>query len=240
LIAGEFSPDWAVSFAKIDRQLISCSTVADVYEALTEVAVRIVPGAEQAGITTESRGRMRTHGATGKLVDAVDAIQYELNSGPCVQAVGGESVVSSPDVGTDKRFPAFGPRAVAETHVRSILSLHLPHGDETADGLNLYATELAAFDDEAQSIAIALASQGALAVAAVRARAQAAQLSAALENSRDIGIAMGVLMRSHTITRDSAFEMLRDASQSTHRKLADIARDVADTGTLDVGPQASS
>ena len=202
--------------------------------------MRIVPGAQQAGVTTESRGRLRTHGATGKLVDAVDAIQYELNSGPCVQAVSGESVVSSPDIGADERFPAFGPRAVAETHVRSMLSLHLPHGDETADGLNMYSTELAAFDAEAHSIAIALAAQGAMAVAAVRARAQAAQLSAALENSRDIGIAMGVLMRSHTLTRDAAFEMLREASQRSHRKLSDIARDVADTGALDIGPQTGT
>lgn len=48
----------------------------------------------------------------------------------------------------------------------------------------------------------------------------------------DIGIAMGVLMKSHAITRDAAFGLLRDASQLSHRKLAEIARDVAETGTL--------
>ena len=56
----------------------------------------------------------------------------------------------------------------------------------------------------------------------------------ALKSSREIGIAMGVVMASNKVTRDQAFDLLRIVSQRTHRKLADIAVDVADTGTLDL------
>jgi GAF domain-containing protein len=234
LSSSGFSREWAISFAEIDRQLVACSSTKDVYDALSTTAVRFVPGAEEAGVTVSLRGRHRTFGATGQLVTDVDAIQYDLNSGPCVDAVSGPAVVSSADIGADERYREFGPRAVAETSVRSMLSMRLSQGDETSDGLNLYSTKPAAFDEQARAIAVALAGQGALAVVAARAREQAAQLETALANSRDIGIAMGVLMRANAITRDAAFQLLREASQRTHRKLADIARDVADTGTLDM------
>jgi hypothetical protein len=39
-------------------------------------------------------------------------------------------------------------------------------------------------------------------------------------------------MTQHKFTREQAFDLLRIASQHTHRKLAAIAVEVADTGTL--------
>lgn len=41
-------------------------------------------------------------------------------------------------------------------------------------------------------------------------------------------------MATHKVTREQAFDMLRIASQNSHRKLRDIAVEVADTGTLDL------
>ena len=44
--------------------------------------------------------------------------------------------------------------------------------------------------------------------------------------------AIGVLMSVHKVTRQQAFDLLRIASQQTHRKLVDIATEVGDTGSL--------
>jgi AmiR/NasT family two-component response regulator len=41
-------------------------------------------------------------------------------------------------------------------------------------------------------------------------------------------------MSQHKITREQAFNLLRITSQHTHRKLSQIAADVADTGTLEL------
>jgi len=41
-----------------------------------------------------------------------------------------------------------------------------------------------------------------------------------------------VLMASYTITEHQAFDLLRTVSQRTHRKLRDVAGDVALTGAL--------
>ena len=81
-----------------------------------------------------------------------------------------------------------------------------------------------------------LATHAALAIAGATARARASNLSKALDSNREIGVAMGVLMAQHKITREQAFGLLRLASQNSNRKLADIAAEVADTGVLAGGP----
>jgi ANTAR domain len=72
---------------------------------------------------------------------------------------------------------------------------------------------------------------------------QAANLELALASNRDIGVAIGILMSLHKITRQHAFDELREVSQRTNRKLRDIALDVAETGTIrtlaDAGSSAS-
>lgn len=60
----------------------------------------------------------------------------------------------------------------------------------------------------------------------------AAMLRVALQNSRDIGTALGILMSQHKIGRDAAFELLRTASQHSNRKVRDLALEVVETGTL--------
>lgn len=59
-----------------------------------------------------------------------------------------------------------------------------------------------------------------------------ANLQSALASNRRIGTAVGILMAHRRITDSSAFELLRLVSQSTHRKLREIAEDVILTGTL--------
>ena len=70
--------------------------------------------------------------------------------------------------------------------------------------------------------------------AAVAATSAVRNLTIALQNSRQIGMAMGVLMSALRITQDEAFEALRIASQRSNRKLRDVAQDVVDTGELDL------
>ncbi len=67
------------------------------------------------------------------------------------------------------------------------------------------------------------------------AEAEARHLRRALERSRDIGAAVGVLMAFHKVTRDEAFEMLRRSSQHHNRKVHALALEVISTGTLPEG-----
>jgi hypothetical protein len=97
--------------------------------------------------------------------------------------------------------------------------------------LHLYADH--PLDDTSRRVARLFAANLAAAVQTVHTRAKAANLERALQTSRDIGVAMGIIMARRTCTRDQAFELLRRASRAHRRKLAEIAADVADTGILE-------
>lgn len=64
------------------------------------------------------------------------------------------------------------------------------------------------------------------------AEARSEHLSRALEHSRDIGAAIGIVMSRLMVTQDDAFDWLRRASQDQNRKLYDVACDVVATGDV--------
>jgi hypothetical protein len=59
-------------------------------------------------------------------------------------------------------------------------------------------------------------------------------LHIALQTSRQIGMAMGIIMSRHKVTDATAFGMLREVSQHTHRTVRDIALDIIEQGCIDV------
>jgi ANTAR domain-containing protein/PAS domain-containing protein len=60
-----------------------------------------------------------------------------------------------------------------------------------------------------------------------------AHLQIALQTNRQIGAAVGIVMYSHRVTAEAAFDLLRQASQRTHRKLRDLAESVVEQGCID-------
>ncbi len=62
--------------------------------------------------------------------------------------------------------------------------------------------------------------------------AEIAQLRKALSSNRDIGAATGVVMVQYSLRQHDAFELLRRLSQSSHRRLHDVALDVLESGML--------
>ncbi len=90
--------------------------------------------------------------------------------------------------------------------------------DEQLLGAHLRASDCANVDAGAQEIA--------------RLRSKVDNLEVALQASRTIGMAVGILMAQHKLTEGDAFALLVGASQHSGRKLRDISRDVVDTGDL--------
>jgi hypothetical protein len=140
------------------------------------------------------------------------------------------------DVASDNRWGSWGRRVHDEFGLVSVLSQRLTLLDDSGAvaALNVYSADRDAFDDHAVGMALVMATHGSLLVTAALARSRAMNLTQALESNREIGVAMGVLMHRHRITRVEAFEALRAASQDSNRKLSAVAREVADTGTLAV------
>ncbi|HEV7204094.1 MAG TPA: GAF and ANTAR domain-containing protein [Jatrophihabitans sp.] len=204
-------------------------------EVITRHATTVVPSSACAGITRATNSGFETVAPTDQLTLRVDAIQYELASGPCVDAALTDAVFRAGDLRQDPRWPEFGARAAEQTGVLSMLSFRMFFEDvDHIAALNLYAVEPDAFDSEDELAGLAITTFGALAVTSARRQERITNLERALESNRDIGVAIGVLMGLHRVTREEAFDLLRLASQARHRKLVDIAHDVAQTGSLDI------
>jgi AmiR/NasT family two-component response regulator len=66
----------------------------------------------------------------------------------------------------------------------------------------------------------------------VAARREISELKTAVVSNRNIGAATGILMARHSLTQPQAFDVLRQESQRSHRKLRDVAEEVLFTGRL--------
>lgn len=222
----------AETFAQLGSELNDLSPTESL-GALARSAVDRVPGARHASITNYVHDSFHTVAATDDVARRADAIQYDLGSGPCIDAIVDDTLYRPDDLRHDPRWPEYGRRVSDELGIRSMLSYRL--GVEVGEaivGLNVYGREVAAFDERATLIGLMLATHGALAAALVANQEQVEHLQRALRSNREIGVAIGVLMARHQVTREQAFSLLRMASQDSNRKLHDIALDVADTGTL--------
>lgn len=224
-------------FADMARELHRLNGQDETLAGVVQAAMRAVPGAEAAGVTVVRGSHYRTLAPSSELVRQVDAIQYEQRSGPCVDAIVSETTFRTGDLERDPRWPTFGKRAAIEVGVRSMLAMRLFIDDgqreDTIGALNLYSTQYEAFSELCETLGCVFATHAAIALDGAHAGEQVTNLVVAQESNREIGMAMGVLMSRHRLTQSQAFDLLRMASQHTHRKLREIASDVVQTGMLD-------
>jgi hypothetical protein len=204
--------------------------------------VERVPGTRWASVSLLRTGRFTTPAATDEAAARADTLQYEIGSGPCVDAALDDSVYVTGDVTSGGRWRTWGERVASEVGVHSVFAqrLHLLDESHLVASLNIYSDQPAAFDDHAVGMGLVLATHASLILSETIARDRADNLTRALESNREIGVAMGILMHQHRLTRDQAFDLLRVASQDSNRKLADVAADVADTGELSIRRRAGS
>ncbi|MGG5258297.1 GAF and ANTAR domain-containing protein [Phycicoccus avicenniae] len=200
----------------------------------------LVPGADWCSITLMRSESLRTLAASHDEALQADEVQYDIGSGPCVDAVVKDHVFVTGRVQEDPRWPEYGRRVHEEVGVGSVLAqrLTLPDGNDVVAALNVYSRRDDAFGALALREGLLLATQCSLLVAAHLAHDRAENLSKALASNRTIGVAIGILMSRHRITREEALAMLRVVSQDTNRKLVQIAEDVAEAGDLPAGEPA--
>ena len=205
-------------------------------DELVRAAADRVPGATEATVTMLRHGRLSTVASTSDAATRADALQHGAG-GPCAGAVLDETARRSDD-GTcaGRRWQVWGALAHEEAGVRSALSYRLAVLDhsETTAALNIYSEQPDAFDKTSVNTGLVLATHASLLITAMLARDRADHLARALKSNREIGVAMGILMQRHRLTREQAFDILCIASQDANRKLADIATEVADTGILTI------
>ena len=185
-----------------------------------------IDGCDAVGVTVVMDDRPRTAAYTTAGTLEIDAVQYSVGDGPCLDAFrnGRENLVDF--AGGEERWPAF-MEGCDVGDVQSLLALPLESGGRRFGALNLYGYERHAFDHTDLVLVRMAAARAADALAAAvqvaGAREVAAQMEQAMASRAVIEQAKGVLMGRHSISEIVAFELLRRQSQEQNLKLRVLA-----------------
>jgi GAF domain-containing protein len=218
----------AAYFAQVAEELLADPGEVT-FERVVRRAVQVVPAADHGSITLrQRRGRVETVASTDVLVDEVDAAQYTLREGPCLDAAFEDASCTVHDLRTDERWPRWS-RFAFDRGLRSALAIRLHAEDRTLGALNLYATRSGAFDQDTVDTALIFASHAAEALNKAR---LVSNLEAALESRHLIGMAQGVLAVRYDVPYEAAFTVLQRFSNDHNIKLRDVARQVLDSREL--------
>ena len=202
-------------------------------EKVVALAARAVPHAHHSAITVLRPKRPPvTAAASDDVPRRVDALQYELREGPCLDAAVGSSVALSKDVATDPRWPTFGPRCAKTTGIRSMLGLRLPVQGEEHAAVNYYSADTAAFEEMDVVVASVIVPIAALVIEAGIRRLDHDNFTKALASSRHISTAVGIVMSTRRVSNDEAFQLIRRASMALNVKLSLVADEVNLSGML--------
>lgn len=208
-------------------------------ELLTEVAefaAQAIPGADGAAVTLMSPPNGAAHiqawAVTAEFIREIDTLQYGvLHEGPCLTCMQMQRPVVSGSLGSDRRWPRFGPR-VAQLGVHSSLSLPLLIADRVIGAINCFAHDRDAFAEHAVRLGSQFAGPAAVSVCNAQllaaAREKAEQLQRALVSRTVIDQAIGIIRSRTGGSPEEAFDRLRLVSQAENVKLAVIARRLVD------------
>ncbi len=219
----------AETFAEVARVLLAEGDADATMNRISRLAVETIEGCDHAGITLVEGRKVTTAGASDEAPAIVDAIQYETDEGPSLNAIRVQETFKTDDLAAEQRWPKFSHRAVQETGVRSMLSFRLFVEEDTMGALNLYSKRQGAFDDEAVAMGGVFATHAAVALSSAR---HDEQMEKAVQGRDLIGQAKGILMEQQGVSADEAFEILRRASQRTNSKLREVAKGLVDNSPL--------
>jgi GAF domain-containing protein len=211
--------DVAQALSDVARSLEAEPDLQHVVEGIVAAVTETVPGAEAAGVSLREGRILRTVAATSDLVERLNAIEHELDEGPCVQAVLKHRSYRIDDMSTDTRWPRFAAAAQAQG-IQSMLGYRLFTGARTLGALDLYSSKLNAFDAEAEVVGELFAAHAAIALLG---STQKTEWQTAINSRDSIGMAKGILMHRERLNDEQAFILLVSTSQKANIKIHELA-----------------
>ncbi|MBV9723116.1 MAG: GAF and ANTAR domain-containing protein [Mycobacterium sp.] len=196
------------------------------YAAVCVAATLMIPGCDHASLMIRRDGAYSTAAVSDSVAHEIDKLELALGIGPCLDAIEQQSAQMESDLTVGTRWPDLAARVVAQTPVRAAMSVRLPVDRAKVGALNLFSDTPDAFDDTSVERALILAAFATVATIATAHGEDAAALRRGLVTNRTIGKAIGVLMVLNNVSDDDAFDILRQTSQDTNVKVADIASDI--------------
>jgi transcriptional regulator with GAF, ATPase, and Fis domain len=229
-VADESTPtgDPRTLFAGLAAIVYDHRSFPEIYQAVCDSAVVLVPGCDHASIMLRARNSFITAAASDDVAKAVDELERRHGEGPCVDAIVDDTPQLDVDLQVDPTWPKLAASVLTDTPVRAVAGFRLRVDHDKVGALNLFSDTRNGLDTRSVDAAIMLSTFASVALLAAHRSEQASSLRNGLESNREIGKAIGLLMAFHKISEDAAFEMLRKASSEMNLKIAEVAKNVVD------------
>jgi hypothetical protein len=216
------------TFRSMAEIVYSGESYESVYEAVCHSAVQLVDGCDHASLMMRRGDRVDTVAASDEVAARIDELEKELGEGPCLDAIDDNEPDQHicPDLTEGSKWPELAHRIRQETDVKGMAGFRLRQGGMRVGALNVFSDTAGALTEDSLDQAIMLTAFASVTFAAVERGEEASTLRRGLESNREIGKAVGLLMATHDIDDDRAFEMLAKVSQEMNVKVAEVAAQV--------------
>jgi GAF domain-containing protein len=207
--------------------VLSRETVDTALALVTTLAATVTSGTLGAAVTVVDENGTRSRAASNRAVEAADALQYELDEGPCLTAWRTQELVRIDDTTTDGRWPRWN-EAASRLGVRSVLSAPLLAAGESVGAMKVYCERPLNYGTHDEHVMRLFAAQAAILLAntqsVLEARRLSRQLTEALASRDAIAQATGVLLARGAASQEDAFALLAAAARQNHRPVQEVAR----------------
>lgn len=212
------------AFATLAELVYSGTGSAEILTAICETAVKVIPGADHACVSTlADNEQLRTQAASDAVARQMDRLESEAHEGPCVDAIVEDSVQHDTDIRSESKWPRLAELTLERTPVRGMVGYQLRDGLGAPAAFNVFSDTPGALTVESVDVGAVLAAFTSVSLAAAERQTTAENLRKGLQSNREIGKAVGLLMAAHKVSDEEAFEILRSASSRTNTKLVALA-----------------
>jgi GAF domain-containing protein len=224
---GAPSLDLSAALSQMSGLVLSRETVDTALELVTSLAAATTAGTMGAGVTVVDEQGRRSKAASNQAVERADALQYELDEGPCLTAWATREIVRIDDTTTDSRWPRWSD-AVQSLGVRSVVSAPLVIAGESIGAMKVYCERPMNYGPHDEHIMRLLSQQAAILMSNSQslqgARRLSRQLTGALASRDTIAQAVGVLLAQGAGSTHEAFAALAAAARQANRPVEEVAR----------------
>jgi hypothetical protein len=228
-------------WTQLERLLAETESVESYLAEAVQRAGGLIGTEGSYSISTTLYGHLFTVATSDRAAWEADQVEFDAEAGPCVEALRTGAVTGPVDVRVDPRWPAWA--AVSSLlGFTSAAGIPAEIGPDHRIALNCYTRAAEGYDEaglhRAKLFVEEVARTMPLALRISEQARTAAQLEAALVSRPVIDQALGVLMAQNRCSSETAFGILRRASQHRNLKLRDVARTLVErfTGHPPVDP----
>lgn len=226
-VAGAPPLDLSAALSQMSGLVLSRESVDTALELVTSLAATTTAGTMGAAVTVVDEHGKRSRAASNRAAEQADALQYELDEGPCLTAWATREMVRIDDTTTDGRWPRWNA-AVQSLGVRSVLSTPLVIAGESIGAMKVYCERPVNYGPHDERIMLLLAEQAAILLSNTQslqgARQLSRQLTEALASRDTIAQAVGVLLGRGATSAHEAFATLATAARQADRPVEEVAR----------------